>query len=70
VTVTSGSAFEAGIPVELFEVFVAAKSTTGNRNDYVVADNGRRFLVCSFVDKESARPITVVSNWMTALKTK
>ena len=70
VSVTSGAAFEAGIPVELFEVFVPAKSMTGDRNDYVVADNGRKFLVCNYVDKESARPITVVSNWMTALKDK
>jgi len=70
VPVTSGAAFEAGIPVELFELFVSAKSMTGDRNDYVVADNGQKFLVCSFVDKESARPITVVSNWMTALKSK
>ena len=70
VSVTSGAAFEAGIPVELFEVFLPIKSMTGDRNDYVVADNGQRFLVCSYVDKESARPITVVSNWMTALKNK
>ncbi|MEK6302634.1 MAG: protein kinase [Acidobacteriota bacterium] len=70
VSLTSGAAFEAGIPVELFELFVPAKSSTGDRNDYVVADNGQKFLVCSFVDKESARPITVVSNWMAALKKK
>ncbi len=70
VPVTSGDAFEAGIPVELFELFVAAKSSTGERNDYVVAGNGQKFLVCSFVDRESSRPITVVSNWMRALKNK
>jgi len=70
VSITSGAAFEAGIPVELFELFVPAKSSTGDRNDYVVADNGQKFLVCSFVDKEGARPITVVSNWMIAQKNK
>lgn len=71
VSVTSvGAAFEAGIPVELFEVFVPAKSSTGDRNDYVVANNGQKFLICSFVDKETARPITVVSNWRAALKNK
>lgn len=63
VPVISGAAFQAGIPAPLFEVFVPAKSMTGDRNDYVVADNGQRFLVCSFVDKELARPIIVVSNW-------
>ncbi|MEK6322832.1 MAG: hypothetical protein AABN33_14240 [Acidobacteriota bacterium] len=70
VPVTSGAVFEAGIPVPLFEVFVPAKSITGDRNDYVIADNGQRFLVCSFVDKERARPITVVSKWLARLKAK
>jgi eukaryotic-like serine/threonine-protein kinase len=70
VPVESGAAFEAGIPAPLFEVFVPAKSMTRDRNDYVVAENGQRFLVCSFVDKERARPITVVSNWRAALKDK
>jgi len=58
------------MPVELSEVFVPARSMTGNRNDYVVPDNGQKFLVCSFVDKETARPITVVSNRMAALKNR
>jgi len=70
VAIKSGAAFEAGIPAELFEIFVPAKSSTGDRNDYVVADNGQKFLVCSFVDKEAARPITVVTNWTAPLKDK
>jgi Tol biopolymer transport system component len=70
VPIISGAPFEAGIPVQLFEVFVPVKSLTGDRNDYVIADNGQKFLVCSLVDKEIARPITVVSNWRAALKDK
>ena len=70
VPIISGAAFEAGIPVQMFELFVPSKSLTGDRNDYVVADNGRKFLVCNFVDRERARPITLVSNWMAALNRK
>ena len=70
VSIKSGTSLEAGIPVRLFEIFIPTSSLSGNRNYYVVADNGKKFLVCSFVSKEKARPITVVSNWMTAVKNK
>ena len=66
----AGPAIEAGIPVQLLELFVQARSLTGDRNDYVVMENGRKFIVCSFVDREKARPITIVSNWISMIKTK
>jgi len=70
VAIKPGTAFEADIPVPMFEVFVPSASLAGNRNYYVVADGGQKFLVCSLVDKERVRPITVVSNWMAGLKKK
>jgi eukaryotic-like serine/threonine-protein kinase len=70
VSIKGGTALEAGIPVRLFEVFIPTSNLSGNRNYYVVADNGKKFLVCSYVSKEKARPITVVSNWTTAVKNK
>ena len=70
VSINYGTAVEAGIPVKLFEIFIPTSSLSGNRNYYVVTDNGKKFLVCSFVTKEKARPITVVSNWAAGLKNK
>jgi len=67
---TMGSAIEAGIPVQLFELFVPTRPLTGDRNDYVVMENGQKFIVCSFVDREKARPIAIVSNRMTTVKAK
>ena len=68
VSIKGGTALEAGIPVRLFEVFIPTSNLSGNRNYYVVADNGKKFLVCSYVSEEKARPITVLSNWTRALK--
>jgi len=65
---TAGSAIEAGLPVQLFEVFVPSRTLTGDRNDYVVMDNGQKFIVSSFVDREKARPIAIVSNWVSTIK--
>lgn len=70
ISIKDGTSFEAGIPAPMFEIFVPSTSLAGNRNYYVVAHNGQKFLVCNFTEKESARPINVVTNWKTALKDK
>lgn len=53
--------FEAGIPKTLFEIRLSAQQ----RNRYLVADNGRRFLVNMPYEEATASPITVVVNWIT-----
>jgi Tol biopolymer transport system component len=70
VSIARGASFEAGIPTALFDLFINSEPLTGDRNQYVVADRGRRFLVCSLTDRERDRPMTVVSDWMSMLKDK
>lgn len=69
VDVTVGAAgFEAGIPKKLFSTSFPEASVTGARNNYLVADGGRRFLI-SLSLKESSN-IQVVVNWTAGLGKK
>ncbi len=60
------SGFEAGIPKKLFSTGFPEPSGIGNRNSYVVADQGQRFLVT--VSLEEASNIEVVVNWPAVLE--
>ncbi len=43
-------------------------SLTGDRNHYVVAADGQRFLIISPVDQGNKQPITFVANWSAGLR--
>ena len=60
--------FEFGSPVELFTTRVPPGSLTGDRNYYVVASDGLRFLIVNLVDEGNKQPITFVANWAADLK--
>ena len=62
---TDGSIFQAGIPKPLFEVRVG---TAARRNHCVAAANGKRFLVVQLLEQAASTPITVVVNWLAAVK--
>jgi dipeptidyl aminopeptidase/acylaminoacyl peptidase len=62
----NGSAFEAGIPKELFDVSVVTEQT--RRNRYVVTADGQRFLFVTTHQSYDTTPFIVVQNWQTALK--
>ena len=62
VPVTAGNSFEVESPVTLFATRIATGGLTGDRNRYVVAADGQRFLVSNVLDEE-AKPLTVVLNW-------
>ena len=62
---TAASNFEAGIPKVLFEARVMAAAV---RNRYLVADNGRRFLINTPVEEAASSPINVVLNWTAGVR--
>ncbi len=63
---TTGATFEAGIPKPLFQTQL--NGGAAGRNFYVVAPDGRRFLMLVPVEPNNAEPITVVVNWPALLK--
>jgi eukaryotic-like serine/threonine-protein kinase len=66
VSVTTGAAFEAGMPHALFDTPIPNSSVT-DRNVYATAD-GQRFLLRRVLDDRSAVPSTIVLDWPAALK--
>jgi hypothetical protein len=69
VPMTLGGTADAGTPVALFQTRLAA-ATTGHytRTQYVVADNGRRFLLNEPTGSAFPAPITVLVNWPERLR--
>ena len=67
VQVDTNGTFDAGVPRALFGTRIPALSTP-YRTNYVPAADGQRFLLNTIVEGTSAPPITVVLDWMTALK--
>ncbi|MGD1071230.1 MAG: hypothetical protein ABSB15_13900 [Bryobacteraceae bacterium] len=63
---TNGSAFEAGIPQELFDAPLVVGTT--RRNRYVMTPDGQRFLFVTTPQSYDATPFIVVQNWQTLLK--
>jgi Tol biopolymer transport system component len=68
VPIESRDSFELGSPVALFTTRVVSTSLTGDRNHYVVAADGQRFLIISPVDQGNKQPITLVANWSAGLR--
>jgi Tol biopolymer transport system component len=68
VPIASGSSFELGTPVALFDTRVPSGSITGDRNNYVVAAGGQRFLINNLIDEGNTQPITIILNWARDLK--
>jgi len=59
-----GGAIVAGIPHELFPVRLA----NGGRNRYVVAPDGKKFLVLQVPEQKPATTFNVILNWPSLLK--
>ncbi|HVG30478.1 MAG TPA: protein kinase [Pyrinomonadaceae bacterium] len=68
VPVAAGDSFEPGSPVALFATRVPGGSLTGDRNHFVAAADGQRFLVNNLVDEGNTQPLTLVLNWAASLK--
>jgi len=62
------SVFKAAGPQALFEARVPSVTSRFNGFPYAVAADGKRFLVNTSVDDTSETPLTVVVNWLAAVK--
>jgi hypothetical protein len=62
--------FEAGIPRPLFgnASTVIVSTPVGNGVQYAVSKDGKRFLVNTLQQQPSTTPLTVVVNWLSAVK--
>jgi Tol biopolymer transport system component len=66
---TAGQMFDAGVPAALFQTRILGGGTSVyKKQQYVVALDGKRFLIDLSVDESTASPITIVTNWARALK--
>jgi hypothetical protein len=64
VAVRAADVFTAALPEVLFK---ARLCQSGQRNRYLVASDGQRFLMVSPVESQTIPPMTVVLNWDAAL---
>jgi eukaryotic-like serine/threonine-protein kinase len=64
-----GNNLEVGRPVSLFPVHPSLRTYRSGMIDFDVSPDGKRFLLNSAAD-ENTRPLTLVVNWMAALKKK
>lgn len=65
--VTPGASFEAGAPATLFATRIPTTSSIDDRNSFVPAADGQRFLVNNLVEEGNTQPITLVLNWAAGL---
>jgi serine/threonine protein kinase len=66
VPIRTGTTFEKGTPVELFQV----SSRRTNIPQYDVFPDGRSFIVNTVVTEKAATPLTLVQNWTSQVKSK
>jgi Tol biopolymer transport system component/predicted Ser/Thr protein kinase len=66
VDVQEGDGFKVGVPTRLFTSRVRGRFDTENR--FLVADNGRRFLINAQVSRQQDEPVTVILNWTAMLE--
>jgi Tol biopolymer transport system component len=61
--VKTGSNFETGNPVKLFQTHTSQPLSTQNVFFYDVTRDGRRFLINTRVDEPNAAPLSIILNW-------
>jgi Tol biopolymer transport system component len=67
VEIKTGSGFEAGSPVTLFQTHPRQHVSTMDVSSYDVTADGRRFLINTRVDDPTATPVSIVLNWASAI---
>ena len=68
VAVTTGSTFEAGSPVTLFQTHLRQPISQMDLVSYDVSGDGQRFLVNTKVDEPNAAPLSVILNWASEME--
>jgi serine/threonine protein kinase len=62
-TAKPGGALQAAVPVALFVTHIGRPVQPSFHQEYVVLDNGRKFLMNNVIDETTRTPITVLQNW-------
>ncbi len=71
VPITASSPLQPGTPQRLFEAPVSSNITSSyTRNQYIVTGDGQRFLINEPVGRTSFSAVTVVVDWIAALKNR
>jgi eukaryotic-like serine/threonine-protein kinase len=68
VSINKSAALEIGRPEVLFQTNSPITGITDDRNNFVPARDGRRFLINTLDETKNAQPLTFVLNWAANLK--
>jgi serine/threonine protein kinase/Tol biopolymer transport system component len=68
VAVKTGSTFEAGPPVTLFQTHTAQPISTQDVFSYDVSGDGQKFLINTRVDEPNAAPLSIILNWASEME--
>ena len=68
VSIEGGSTLSIGRPTVLFQTLMPLSSITDDRNNYVPAKDGQRFLVNMLAESANSQPLILVLNWVTDVK--
>ena len=68
VPVKTGSNFEAGPPVTLFQTHVRQQSSAFDVFSYDVTGDGQKFLINNRVDEPNAAPLSIILNWASEME--
>src|SRR5439155_1038302 len=63
VPVSTGTSFQAGTPVALFQTHRRQPMSSQDLFSYDVSSNGQKFLIATKLDEPSAAPLSVLLNW-------
>jgi Tol biopolymer transport system component/predicted Ser/Thr protein kinase len=70
VPIAGGQTIELGRPEPLFQTLAPVSGITDDRNNYVPARDGQRFLINTLADTANNQPLTFVINWSAELASK
>ncbi len=68
VPIVLGKTFDPGVPKKLFTTRSIVAGITGSRNNYVAADDGKRFLILYVPEEAGSSTIGIVINWQQKMK--
>jgi hypothetical protein len=68
VEVKTGSNFEAGAPVSLFQTHTRQPISSQDVFSYDVAADGQKFLINTRVDEPNAAPLSIILNWASEME--
>jgi eukaryotic-like serine/threonine-protein kinase len=66
--VKTGSNFEAGPPVPLFQTHIRQPISSQDVFSYDVTSDGQRFLINTRVDERNAAPLSIILNWASEME--